>query len=806
MRESSVIVRVAVIVGALVAAVLMPWTAPPDRAEAVTAADWDAGYIISDARFFDSGAMTEAQVQSFLAARLPSCAAANGQPCLRDYRATTFSRAAVEPGHCTGYVGAENEPASRIIVKAAQACRINPQVLLVMLQKEQGLVTAGSPTERQYRVAMGYGCPDTADCDSAYFGFYNQVYHAARQLRQYTNYPQRTYRIGSVPIQYHPNTGCGSSVVAIRNQATANLYNYTPYQPNAAALANLRGVGDGCSAYGNRNFWVTFHDWFGDPRGGGRDPIGNIELVSAGPGTVRVAGWALDPDTSDSIAVHIYVGPNGSAHTASLQRSDVGAAYGLGSAHGFDATIPVTASGTQDVCVYAINAGSGANALLACTKVDLLAGPPVGSVDPLAVGDGTVTVSGWALDPDRTGPIEVHVYVGSSSVAVQADRPVALDAKYAVYGDAHGFRTTVTAAPGTNRVCVYAMNVGAGSNVELACRTVEVIGELGRPPTGNAEVIAAENGSIRVAGWALDPDTTRSIAVHVYVGSNGRAITADRSRTDIAAAYPGYGAAHGFTELITVTPGTYDVCAYAINTGAGGHTLLRCSSVRVGESLSELGRVPVGVLEDVRVEGGSVAFTGWALDPDTASPIDVHLYVGTSATAIRADLERADVGQANPSHGPNHGFRGSVAVAPGSYTACAYAINSGPGGPAQLGCRAVTVPSTTAPATDLGRAPVGNLELVAAGSRSVRAAGWTIDPDTAASTAVHVYVGSTGFATIANRERADVAAAYPGYGSAHGFDYTAEAPPGPQQVCVYAINTGAGGHTLIACRAVDVPG
>ena len=88
----------------------------------------------------------------------------------------------------------------------------------------------------------------------------------------------------------------------------------------------------------------------------------------------------------------------------------------------------------------------------------------------------------------------------------------------------------------------------------------------------------------------------------------------------------------------------------------------------------------------------------------------------------------------------------------------------------------------------------------------MRAAGWTIDPDTAASTAVHVYVGSTGFATMANRERADVAAAYPGYGSAHGFDYTAEAPPGPQQVCVYAINTGAGGHTLIACRAVDVPG
>jgi hypothetical protein len=53
--------------------------------------------------------------------------------------------------------------------------------------------------------------------------------------------------------------------VRIRNQATANLYNYTPYQPNEAALASLYGDGDECSAFGNRNFWRIFTDWFGDP-------------------------------------------------------------------------------------------------------------------------------------------------------------------------------------------------------------------------------------------------------------------------------------------------------------------------------------------------------------------------------------------------------------------------------------------------------------------------------------------------------------------------------------------------------------
>ncbi|MBC7404826.1 MAG: hypothetical protein H7252_03970 [Cytophaga sp.] len=54
----------------------------------------------------------------------------------------------------------------------------------------------------------------------------------------------------------------------MENQATAGLYNYTPYQPNTAALANLYGTGDSCSAYGNRNFWRMFYDWFGSTTGG----------------------------------------------------------------------------------------------------------------------------------------------------------------------------------------------------------------------------------------------------------------------------------------------------------------------------------------------------------------------------------------------------------------------------------------------------------------------------------------------------------------------------------------------------------
>jgi hypothetical protein len=50
----------------------------------------------------------------------------------------------------------------------------------------------------------------------------------------------------------------------VQNQATANLYNYTPYQPNPATIAAPE-AGDACSAFGNLNFWRLWHRWFGDP-------------------------------------------------------------------------------------------------------------------------------------------------------------------------------------------------------------------------------------------------------------------------------------------------------------------------------------------------------------------------------------------------------------------------------------------------------------------------------------------------------------------------------------------------------------
>lgn len=255
----------------------------PIAVNAVSASDWQAGSIIDDRMFYNGSDMSASDIQGFLNGKVPSCdtwgskiysggqtraqyGASRGYPapyvCMRDYSMTIPGYGA--DAYCSA-IGGGNKSAAQIIKDVSQSCGIGSKVLLVLLQKEQSLVTDDWPWPSQYQKATGFACPDTAPCDSQYAGFFNQVYRAARQYKVYRANPA-SYRYKARQnnaIQFNPNAGCGSSNVYIANDATAGLYIYTPYQPNQAALNNMYGTGDGCSAYGNRNFWRMYNDWFG---------------------------------------------------------------------------------------------------------------------------------------------------------------------------------------------------------------------------------------------------------------------------------------------------------------------------------------------------------------------------------------------------------------------------------------------------------------------------------------------------------------------------------------------------------------
>ena len=271
------------------------------QTDAVKATDFNAGRIIDDAVFYNPNTMTVAEIQAHLDRYSANCdmwgeqpigygrkingVAVNPNISRREY-ARMMREAGRTDYHDAPYVCIskyyENPTthktnfetnavaeegmisAAQIIYDAAHAYNINPQVLLVMLKKESYVWGDTWPLKNEYNTVMGYACPDNAPCDSAYFGFYNQVMKAAWQLNYYK---EHIYSYGYYPymtnnIYYSPNYSCGTKSVYLENIATTSLYIYTPYTPNDAALANYPGEAY-CGSYGNRNFFMYCSEWFG---------------------------------------------------------------------------------------------------------------------------------------------------------------------------------------------------------------------------------------------------------------------------------------------------------------------------------------------------------------------------------------------------------------------------------------------------------------------------------------------------------------------------------------------------------------
>ncbi|EEH64434.1 hypothetical protein HMPREF0044_0171 [Gleimia coleocanis DSM 15436] len=223
---------------------------------------FNPGNLISDAEFFNADAMSEEQVRTFIKDWNDGCESDKEKaPCLSEYREHVPFRQATR--FCPYDMPGGDLDAAGIISQAAYACQISPQVLLVTLQKEQGLISASGSQlkEERYSIALGYGCPDGEACDQQFFGFANQIYGAAQQFQRYRVEPWK-YQVKAGQnnaIQFHVNPECGSKTIYIENQATAGLYNYTPYQPTADTLAGHRTQ---CSTWGNMNFYGLYQAWF----------------------------------------------------------------------------------------------------------------------------------------------------------------------------------------------------------------------------------------------------------------------------------------------------------------------------------------------------------------------------------------------------------------------------------------------------------------------------------------------------------------------------------------------------------------
>ena len=686
----AIIASVLAVASVLVGFQLSGPNAAQESASAVTGSSFSAGNIISDANFYDGAAMSTAQIQSFLSTQIGTCASGS---CLNVGRFSMNSRGS-DP-MCGAVTGGSNLSAAEMISRVALACGISPKVILVTLQKEQTLVsgsTARNPSAARLERAMGYACPDNVGghCDPAYAGVGNQVYWSAWQWKRYGN-PAGTsnyftwFNPGGVrQIQYNVPTSCGTKPVSVQNKATAALYYYTPYTPNTAALSNLYGTGDSCSAYGNRNFWRMYSDWFGSPTANAQ-PIGRLDGVTGGAEVLTVNGWALDPTGPASTQVDISVDSVVTRITANTSRPDIGRAHpGAGNAHGFKSTITAE-PGSRKVCATALGIDGLRSQSLGCTTVTVSKAAPFGSVNSLTAVPGGLRVTGWTIDPDQKATsLKVQVAVdGKVTTATASVSRSDVSRAYPGAGAKHGFDVTVPATGGNRSVCVTGVNVGPGvDKLIAACRSVRVPGST---PTGSVDRLAPSASGIELSGWTLDGDVTAPIAVDVYVDGAGRRITANQNRSDIARTFPVYGAAHGFATTIAAKPGPHQVCVYAINAGAGTtNPTLKCATVQVGA-------VPVGSFDAAVAVSGGITASGWAWDADTTALIPVDVTVDGVTQRVQTGVVRADVARAHPEAGRLRGWSATIGAARGSHQVCAAAVDLSGGASTALGCKTVVV-------------------------------------------------------------------------------------------------------------------
>lgn len=203
----------------------------------VLAADFDRNNLISDGAFTNLDAMSTANIQSFLE---------NKASFLKDYseNGRSASQIIADAAHGSG----EASGSINGIDINTTTGTVNPQVILVTLQKEQSLITKTERDDEALRKAMGYACPDGGSCNPNYAGFTKQVENAAWQLRY--NYERAQgrgfsdYQVGQT-MNFSNSGGYPNMDVTFANRATASLYRYTPHTYN-----------------GNYNFWYYFDKWF----------------------------------------------------------------------------------------------------------------------------------------------------------------------------------------------------------------------------------------------------------------------------------------------------------------------------------------------------------------------------------------------------------------------------------------------------------------------------------------------------------------------------------------------------------------
>ena len=189
---------------------------------------FDPNNILTDEEMFSGEALSQAAIQVFLDRE---------GSALRNFSEN---------------VAGQTKSAAQIIYENGAAQGVSQKFLLATLEKEKGLISKSAAAQKDFDWATGYSCFG-GNCKEKYRGFFNQVESTAITQNIYKQKAgQFSFRVGQTTKTFD-HYG-----VMPKNQATANLYVYTPYVGNAPELGIISKFG------ANHLFWQIWNLYFTD--------------------------------------------------------------------------------------------------------------------------------------------------------------------------------------------------------------------------------------------------------------------------------------------------------------------------------------------------------------------------------------------------------------------------------------------------------------------------------------------------------------------------------------------------------------
>lgn len=212
---------------------------------------------------------------------------------------------------------------------------------------------------------------------------------------------------------------------------------------------------------------------------------------------------------------------------------------------------------------------------------------PIGSTPKFTATKTGLTVTGWAADANDFGKnLRVWAVLDGTKTLGGTTTSLANAAVTKKYrtGATPGYSLAVAVPTGNHVVCLVLENIGGGQRMVKQCvatplgRALTSSQRAKRSPVGAVQSATTTSSTVRLVGWASDPDlVSRRSTVVLYL--DGRS-TATRTTTKYVGTLPkGAGGSSRFDISVPVARATHIACLWVVNVGFGSNKFLGCKAL-----------------------------------------------------------------------------------------------------------------------------------------------------------------------------------------------------------------------------------